>query len=203
MFIANVDLRGSVAHPFGGQVFTHIAGRNVGLQVQHSYQEKELYIPSRDRTISIFGPPISASASACLENLDSSFSGATQTRKYLLFQRELQDTHLYFLNVQGTHCGAALLTKNEPLFCYGLATNTGESLMFADHDVALRLRATYPGTYWMFRMPQIDRGVLFWSTEALCSRWYRWRKQFNLDLLKCFNALELMLFERRLEVPDA
>lgn len=199
----NVDLRGKVdLHLEDPVSFTHIGGRFLGVQVANAVPGQEIYIPSRDRTVTVFGPALAPSVISKLENLDSSFSGATQTRKYALLQRDMAEVHQYVLNIQGTHCGAAVLTRSTPLYCYGVVTSTGESLVFSDHDIAKVLRSRYPGSYWLFRMPVITSGVLFWSTEALCSRWYRWRREFEHNHLKCFNALELMLFDRRLEVLD-
>jgi len=203
MLLANVTLRGNlplIAQP--DHLFSHIDGRGLGVALTTDLASQSLYVPSRDRTITLFGPPLPAQAVSVLETMDSSFPSMTQTQKYAEFQKELSTPHLYFVNIQGTHCGSAVLLSATPLFCYGVAGNTGESLVVCDQESATALRNLNPGAYWLYRMPVVRNGALFWSTEALCSRWYRWRKHFSIDLFKCFNALELLLFDRRLEVRD-
>lgn len=207
MILVSVALRGSFSLPPRLQAtstFMHIPSRGIDANFSTDRAEQQLYIPSRDRTVHIFGDePMGASALQELETLDSNYEGLTQTQKYARLQTQLDPTHSYALNIQGTHCGLAVLTRSKPMYFYGVVTNTGEALAFGDYDFATALRAERPGHYWLYRLPVVKTGAVFWLTETLGSRWYTWTKTFNGDLFKCFNALELMLLTRRLEISHA
>lgn len=184
--------------------FVHIPSRSITSTYVDAGSKQQLYIPSRDRTLDIFSSShMSSAALRELETLDSAYDGLTQTQKYARLQRLLSTEHRHVINIQGTHCGTAVLTAKYPTHFYGVVSSVGEALLFGDYDFATKLRNSNPGAYWLYRMPLISNGALFWSTEALCSRWYRWMKTFSNDYFKCFNAMELMMFSRRLEISHA
>ena len=207
MFLLNLPLRGTVTIPkiFEETILdTHIQGRNTVLELQYTgHNVNECYIPSRDRRIKALTVHGSQTAELLseLDSLEARYVNRNQAQKYAEIQKGLDD-HLYVLDVMGSHCGCGILVKGVPLYSYAIHCNQGTSLFMSDYDLALTLRRAAPGKYWLFRFPVVTVGSLFWSTEALCAKWWRWSKRFDRDLLKCMGALELFLFERRLEVSD-
>lgn len=199
MFSMSITLSGHTRPPFEGTRQTlHRSRRDTAHRLWGPVPHV-INLPSRDKTIELFGVSgaVSTDLATDFEYLDSKYPDLTQVQKYGEISKDLPGT--FYIQVLGTHCGSGIITDGQtPLHFYGAVQNTGTELWIADYDVGYRLRRTSPGSYWLYRMPVVqERACFFWMTQALCSRWWRWTQTFERDNLKCFNALETMLFERK------
>ena len=199
MFITAVNLQGRPEFPELLPQYSkalHIEGRSTEHTVQGLLDQEVVHIPSRDKKVIVRGD-LQPKFLSRLEVLDSTAPGKTQAEKFSLAQEGLNTPHRIFLEIQGQHCGGAFLVKQQPVWSYVVFSGVSTYYALGSYDFAASLR-TYDPSLWLFRLPTVNTGCLFWSTEALCSKWWRWSKTFNKDRLKCCNALELHLYDRRL-----
>jgi hypothetical protein len=171
--------------------------------IQHTF-----YVPSRDKRIHLTclsdEQTLPTELESMLTTLDSDYEGINQLSKYKrvydkLLERSHRSPFVAVLNNEGTHGSWGFLTHEVPLYFYGVEDENMVQLLWSTEDLATRIRHANPIRYKLYRLPVLQDGPLFISTQAVCSKWWRWSQQFPEDQLRQFNALEVMLFNRRYE----
>lgn len=187
----------------------HIPSRYNGFWwQQHDLRKHTVYVPSRDKRIHVTYGSTDSNFQAELESflmtLDSDYEGINQLSKYKRVYDRLLDRpealpFVVALNNEGTHGSWGFLTYQVPLYFYGVDDGDMVQLLWSTEDLATKIRHANPIRYKLYRMPVLVDGPMFISTQAACSKWWRWSQQFVGDRLRQFNALEVMLFNRRYE----
>ncbi len=188
----------------------HIPSRYNGFwwQQQLDLRQSTVYVPSRDKRVLVtYGshdPDFMPELSARLTTLDSDYQGLNQLSKYKRVYEHLvgdprRKPFVAVLNNEGTHGSWGFLSHKVPLYFYGIDDGDMIQLLWSTEDLAEKIRHANPIRYKLFRLPVVVNGPLFISTQAACSKWWRWSQQFPDDRLRQFNALEVMLFNRRYE----
>ena len=106
----------------------------------------------------------------------------------------------------GEHSHIALLCQWKDLSVHGVYDTVNKSvrLVWTDDEWFIKdLRSLESNRYVFYRFPIVQDRPLFMYTQALCSKWYKWQKQFNEadGILKSFNALERYLYKEP-EIPN-
>lgn len=187
----------------------HIPSRYNGFWwLQHAdLQQHTVYVPSRDKRVNItYGShdqDFREDLEQSLMTLDSEYEGLNQLSKYKRVYDKLlgvrRQPFVAVLNNEGTHGSWGFLTYQVPLYFYGVDDGDMVQLLWSTEDLAVKIRHANPIRYKLYRMPVLVDGPMFISTQAACSKWWRWSQQFVGDRLRQFNALEVMLFNRRYE----
>jgi hypothetical protein len=185
----------------GGVAGQHVPGRYNGTWWLHThFGSAPIYLPQRDKRITVYGQgDIHWFTELCrrLETLDSEWPEKTQLQKYQMVQEELgTDYGPYFacVNVEGDHGSWSILTHQVKVYLYGVWDGVSVQLVWSTEELTPTLRLDTK--LWLYRFPTIVDSAVFLKTQALCSKWWRWRnsKVPGADLLRCFNALEIYLF---------
>lgn len=175
---------------------SHVPNRTQGSWIRTTTAvEEHIHIPSRDKDLSVCSDTAVPYISERLKTLDSEDRELTQLQKYRKLVQEHPDLKpsWAFINSTGTHCSWSVLAFATPIYVLGLLDSTGAQIMFSVQDYSDHIRAQYPRRFWLYRFPVLQDKALFFPTQAMCSRWWKWSKSLG-DPLRCFNALESSLF---------
>lgn len=187
----------------GEETGHHVPSRTNGVWwVNASDMNRDiLYLPQRDKRSTVFStskdPAFQSRLLASLGELDSKFPALTQLKKYQLLQeQELgTDPYLAVVNTEGEHGSWSFLSRDIPIYFYGVWDGISIQLMWADWDIGPALRSVAYRRLWLYRFPVIERRPVFIRTQSACSKWWKWVSQDHPnDFLRCFNALEIFLF---------
>lgn len=187
-------------HTFRGRV-------DIADSVGFNKAEDEIYIPQRNKEFLVitYSTPdwamkVNEQLQAKLPLMESSFAFARQLYKFNRIQEEIRRNpqSLSFTSLiinNGDHKHLALLSQWEDVYLYGVydVVNSNTRLVWTTdewfmHDV----KAQDFTRYVFYRFPVLRDRPLFLYSQALCSKWYGWSKQFQGPdgVLKSFNALE-------------
>lgn len=175
----------------------HTPGRDNGRwYVQTSYRKQKVYVPQRDSNISLYTKH-GTDLKAIVEQW-TAIQGLQKQRLEALRQLLLDNgvTDTLYMNTEGDHGPWSIVTTENEVLNLTLVSGHGNlQLVFGDVDVIASLRRVAPTDYLFYRMPS-PSPYTFLHTQAICSRWWRWRSRSNRDLLKCANSLEVFVHKR-------
>jgi hypothetical protein len=182
------------------------------VDTEATHRSAEVHIPQRNKefVIDTYGveswcTEVNAQLSIKLPLMESQFEDSRQLYKFNRIQNELTDNAMssQFVSVilnNGAHQHIALLSQWMDLYLYGVydVVNKGVRLVWTDDAWFVSDARAYDYTRYVFyRFPVLQDRPLFLYSQALCSKWWGWTKQFQEPdgVLKAFNALENFLFK--------
>lgn len=146
-----------------------------------------------------------------INTMDGSFAYARQLYKFNHIQKQIAASphSSSFLSVvvnDGDHGHIGLLSHEQDLYIYGVydLVNISVRLVWTTDEWFISdVREQDFTRYIFYRLPTLRNRPLFLYSQALCSKWYGWTKQFQGTdgTLKAFNALEHYLYKEP-EIPS-
>lgn len=178
---------------------THTQGRVHGTWfMQDQGPAETVYLPQRDKRLYIYGG-YGVDWEARMKDFES--VRATQYDKLGTLLRDLRIDHPHlgtvFINTEGDHGSWSLLRIGGPTVkLIGVKGPHDTQLVWSHADIVRPLRQYDINRYCFHRFFDVE-DQLFLNTQALCSKWWSWSKSQSQDVIRTFNALEVMLFKGR------
>jgi len=146
--------------------------------------------------------------------MESRFEDARQLYKFNRIQTEIWNSpelvncsgFVSLIINTGEHGHIGVLSQGQDVFVHGIydTVNMGVRLVWTTDDWFIQdVRASDFTRYVFYRFPVLRNRPLFLYSQALCSKWYGWARQFKEPdgVLKAFNALENFLYKEP-ELPS-
>ncbi len=183
----------------------HLPNRLLGKYWSGSKQglSFDIEIPQRDKHFEVnatldlgFSVLAQEKLTSAFSTLDSMYLGEPQHYKLMQTQKALEESlgfHQACLVTTGKHSSVNFITSQTPLYMIGIYNNDETQLLWSSiQNLDEFVRQSFGQQYLLYRFPIIESGALFISTQAACSKWWRWAPK---GPLLAFNALEVMLFK--------
>lgn len=190
----DVGTFGNSANRQGG----HIPGRHNGWWTMNDSDCESFtgYLPQRDKHMQISQRGGSTDWESIIAKIDSE-PGPQLTKLNVLRDQLDDDVEFAVINTEGDHGSFSLIPRSTSLSLVGVENGKTIQLAWSDGDYLIEeIRKYYPAQLSLFRFPKVVDPV-FIHTQAVCSKWYRWNTSFGGDTFRCFNCLEVMLFQGR------
>ncbi len=182
----------------------HLEGSYFGTVVNGCNTEPAtFYYPQRSRSRRIFSATsgfYEYNDETTIANLYSELEKQDPDEPYDLMveetiQNRIQGPHMLAVDQFGSNANLTLMVRNVELNLYGLHCDDYDLLIWSNiNNYASVLYQNGLNTMWLYSFKPIENICRVLHTRRICSRWYRWGKDFNP--LQRFAALERMLLGR-------
>ena len=186
--------------------FNHYHGNHIGARsrgswvIDTNFISHTINLPSRDKQVQVLVSEkrFEALFVELLSSIDSNYVNQNYRTKLTNIQTELDSEFIGIVNNNNidSHGSMGIVTNTNPFYMTGLHdTRFGSSyvLWSTDENFVHKILQSDPLRYLIYRFPTLVNSSLFFQSEAVCSKWYRWLKTHD-SVLHAFNALERRLF---------
>lgn len=186
----------------------HITGRENGKYWVPLQPAHKVFVPQRDKTLNLYLEG-SCDLSLMEQNLlkvDYSTEEFNHVEKLnrLVLQQTPGD-YAVVINTQSTHGHISLFSNHRPIQSCLLFLPGGVLYLWTTEDLEqmiFDIRKDYAlKDTLIYRFPPIVNTVVFINVQSTCSKWYKWSKIENFEVLRRCCALEQLIFRRLSVVP--